>query len=171
MLATTFSSLKCVITASEPPRDYREQLILAQAKLIERLWTLRGHTPRISPIFNSGVCVPLPPVSSEQITALLVRWSQGDEHALDEVITLVYSRLRRMAAWRMNQKERKGHTLQPSDLVNEAFLKLNASARVQWKNRAHFYAVASRAMRQVLVDHARKRKAIKREVEMVPLDE
>jgi len=111
------------------------------------------------------------PVSSEQITALLVRWSQGDERALDKVIPLVYTRLRRMAAWRMNQHERKGHTLQPSDLVNEAFLKLNASAKVQWKNRVHFYAVASRAMRQVLVDHARKRKAIKREVEVVPLDE
>jgi RNA polymerase sigma factor (TIGR02999 family) len=111
------------------------------------------------------------PVSSEQITALLVRWSQGDEHALDKVIPLVYTRLRRMAAWRMNQNERKGHTLQPSDLVNEAFLKLNAPARVQWKNRMHFYAVAARAMRQVLVDHARKRKATKREVEMAPLDE
>jgi RNA polymerase sigma factor (TIGR02999 family) len=111
------------------------------------------------------------PVSSEQITTLLVRWSQGDEHALDQVIPLVYSRLRRLAAWRMNQHERKGHTLQPSDLVNEAFLKLKASAKVQWQNRVHFYAVASRAMRQVLVDHARKRKAVKREVEMVPLDE
>jgi RNA polymerase sigma-70 factor, ECF subfamily len=115
--------------------------------------------------------VSVGPVSSEQITTLLVRWSQGDEHALDQVIPLVYSRLRRMAAWRMNQHERKGHTLQPSDLVNEAFLKLKASAKVQWQNRVHFYAVASRAMRQVLVDHARKRKAVKREVEMVPLDD
>jgi RNA polymerase sigma factor (TIGR02999 family) len=115
--------------------------------------------------------VPVPAISSEQITALLIRWSQGDEHALDEVIPLVYTRLRRMAAWRMNRDERKGHTLQPSDLVNEAFLKLNAAAKVQWKNRMHFYAIASRAMRQVLVDHARKRKAIKREVETVPLDE
>jgi RNA polymerase sigma-70 factor, ECF subfamily len=115
--------------------------------------------------------VSVGPVSSEQITTLLVRWSQGDEHALDQVIPLVYSRLRRMAAWRMNQGERRGHTLQPSDLVNEAFLKLKASAKVQWQNRVHFYAVASRAMRQVLVDHARKRKAVKREVEMVPLDE
>jgi RNA polymerase sigma-70 factor (ECF subfamily) len=115
--------------------------------------------------------VSVGPVSSEQITTLLVRWSQGDEHALDQVVPLVYSRLRRMAAWRMNQYERKGHTLQPSDLVNEAFLKLKASAKVQWQNRVHFYAVASRAMRQVLVDHARKRKAVKREAEMVPLDE
>jgi RNA polymerase sigma-70 factor, ECF subfamily len=115
--------------------------------------------------------VSVGPVSSEQITTLLVRWSQGDEHALDQVVPLVYSRLRRMAAWRINQHERRGHTLQPSDLVNEAFLKLKASAKVQWQNRVHFYAVASRAMRQVLVDHARKRKAVKREVEMVPLDE
>lgn len=110
-------------------------------------------------------------VSSEQITALLVRWSQGDDHALDELIPLVYNRLWRMAAWRMRQNERRGHTLQPSDLVNEAFLKLNVSAKVQWTNRMHFYAVAARAMRQVLVDYARKRKRIKRNVEIVPLDE
>jgi RNA polymerase sigma factor (TIGR02999 family) len=110
-------------------------------------------------------------VSSAQITALLVRWSQGEEHALDELVPLVYNRLRRIAAGRMSQNERKGHTLQPSDLVNEAFLKLNASAKVEWKDRVHFYAVAARAMRQVLVDHARKRKRIKRDVQIVPLDE
>ena len=110
-------------------------------------------------------------ISSEQITALLVRWGQGDDHALDELIPLVYDRLRRIAALRMNQNERKGHTLQPSDLVNEAFLKLNVSAKVQWKDRVHFYAVAARAMRQVLVDHARRRKRIKRDVDVVPLDE
>jgi RNA polymerase sigma factor (TIGR02999 family) len=110
-------------------------------------------------------------ISSEQITALLVRWGQGDDRALDKLIPLVYDRLRRIAAWRMNQNERKGHTLQPSDLVNEAFLKLNVSAKVQWKDRIHFYAVAARAMRQVLVDHARKRKRIKRDVDVVPLDE
>lgn len=115
--------------------------------------------------------MPVTTISSEQITALLVRWGQGDDHALDELIPLVYGRLRRIAAWRMNQNERKGHTLQPSDLVNEAFLKLNVSAKVQWKDRVHFYAVAARAMRQVLVDHARRRKRIKREVDVVPLDE
>ena len=109
--------------------------------------------------------------SSQQITSLLVRWGQGDDHALDELVPLVYDRLRRIAAWRMNQNERKGHTLQPSDLVNEAFLKLNVSAKVQWKDRVHFYAVAARAMRQVLVDHARRRKRIKRDVDVVPLDE
>ena len=115
--------------------------------------------------------MPVANLSSEQVTLLLVRWSQGDDHALDEVVRLVYGRLRRMAAWRMHQNERKGHTLQPSDLVNEAFLKLNASAKVQWKNRVHFYAVAARAMRQVLVDYARRRNRLKREVEVVPLDE
>lgn len=102
---------------------------------------------------------------------MLFRWSHGDDHALDELIPLVYDRLRRIATWRMNQNERKGHTLQPSDVVNEAFLKLNVSAKVQWKDRVHFYAVAARAMRQVLVDHARRRKRIKRDVDVVPLDE
>lgn len=115
--------------------------------------------------------MPVATVSSEQITALLVRWRQGDEHVLDELMPLVYNRLRRMAAWRMRQNERQGHTLQPSDVVNETFLKLHASAKVQWKNRVHFYAVAARAMRQVLVDYARKRKRIKRDVEIVPLYE
>jgi RNA polymerase sigma factor (TIGR02999 family) len=115
--------------------------------------------------------VPATTVSSAQITALLVRWGQGEEHALDDLIPLVYNRLRRIAAGRMYQNERKGHTLQPSDLVNEAFLKLNASAKVQWRDRVHFYAVAARAMRQVLVDHARRRKRIKRDVQIVPLDE
>lgn len=115
--------------------------------------------------------MPVTTTSSQQITALLFRWSHGDDHALDDLIPLVYDRLRRIAAWRMNQNERKGHTLQPSDLVNEAFLKLNVSAKVQWKDRVHFYAVAARAMRQVLVDHARRRKRIKRNVDVVPLDE
>jgi RNA polymerase sigma-70 factor, ECF subfamily len=106
-------------------------------------------------------------VSSEQITALLVRWGEGDDHALDRLVPLIYNRLRRMAVYRL-QNERQGHTLQPSDLVHEAFLKLRGSAKVQWQNRLHFYAVAARAMRQVLVDYARK---YKRRIKTVPLDE
>jgi RNA polymerase sigma factor (TIGR02999 family) len=110
--------------------------------------------------------------SSEQITGLLVRWSQGDDHALDELIPLVYNDLRRMAARRL-QNERSGHTLQPTALANEVFLKLDASAKVPWKNRVHFYAVAARAMRQVLVDYARRRRRDKRggEIDFVHLDE
>lgn len=111
-------------------------------------------------------------LSPKQITGLLVRWSQGDEHALDELIPLVYKDLRRIAARRL-QNERSGHTLQPTALANEIFLKLDASAKVPWKNRSHFYAVAARAMRQVLVDYARRRRRDKRggEIDFVHLEE
>jgi RNA polymerase sigma factor (TIGR02999 family) len=111
-------------------------------------------------------------LSSEQITDLLVLWNQGDDHARDKLIAIVYKDLRRMAARRL-QDERSGHTLQPTALANEAFLKLDASAKVPWKNRTHFYAVAARAIRQVLVDYARRRRRDKRggEIDFVQLDE
>src|SRR5215472_1210982 len=92
--------------------------------------------------------------SAAEITGILVRWSQGDEHALDSLTPLVYRDLRRIAA-RLLRDERSGHTLQPTALVNEAYLKLAGQAKVQWQNRTHFFAVAARAMRQILVDHAR----------------
>jgi RNA polymerase sigma factor (TIGR02999 family) len=107
---------------------------------------------------------------AQDITGLLVRWSQGDEHALDSLTPLVYKDLRRMAAYLL-RSERQGHTLQPTALVNEAYLKLAGQAKLQWQNRAHFLAVAARAMRQILVDHARKRGRIKRDAEILPLDE
>lgn len=122
---------------------------------------------RITATLSSGVYEFMAPTSSQGITAVLVRWSQGEEHALDDLIPLVYERLRRMAMYRLGN-ERQGHTLQPSDLVHEAFLKLRGAAKVQWQNRLHFYAVAARAMRQILVDYARK---YKHRVQIVPLDE
>ena len=110
--------------------------------------------------------------SSAEITGLLARWSQGDEHALDHLAPLVYRDLRRMAA-RLLRNERPGHTLQPTALVNEAYMKLAGDARIQWQNRAHFFAVASRVMRQILVDHARSHGRAKRggRVAVLPLDE
>jgi RNA polymerase sigma-70 factor, ECF subfamily len=110
--------------------------------------------------------------SSAEITGLLVRWSQGDEHALDRLAPLVYRDLRRVAA-RLLRSERPGHTLQPTALVNEAYLKLSGQAKAQWQNRTHFFAVASRVMRQILVDHARSHQRAKRggRTAVLPLEE
>jgi RNA polymerase sigma factor (TIGR02999 family) len=95
------------------------------------------------------------------VTGLLVAWEQGDDEALRRVATLVYDDLRAIAAARL-RGERSGHTLQPTALVHEAYLRLSEQRRRQWKERRQFFAVASRVMRQVLVDHARARQAAKR---------
>jgi len=105
----------------------------------------------------------------EAITALLQRWSEGDDRAVDELVPLVMKDLRRIAQYQM-RGERKEHTLQPTALVNEAYVKLAKQKNKNWENRAHFIAVASRAMRQVLVDYARKRNRKLRKVILVPLD-
>jgi RNA polymerase sigma factor (TIGR02999 family) len=108
--------------------------------------------------------------STAQITAMLLRWNQGDEHALDSLLPLVYSDLHRIAAHQL-RAERRDHTLQPTALINELYLKIGAEARFQFLDRAHFLAVAARAMRQILVDYARKRKSKKRYALMVPLED
>ena len=95
------------------------------------------------------------------VTQLLTDWGQGDPTALEKLLPLVYSELRRLAA-RALQRERRGHTLQPTALVHEAYLKLNDSSNVRIHDRAHFLAIASRLMRQILVDHARTRGRAKR---------
>jgi len=99
--------------------------------------------------------------SSHEITSLLQEWSAGDAAALDRLFPLVYDGLRRLAA-RSLQRERAGHTLQATALVNEAYLKLVDQRRVQWQERAQFFAVAARIMRRILVDHARRHAAAKR---------
>lgn len=107
------------------------------------------------------------------VTVLLHQWRQGDAQALDSLTPLVYQELRRLAAGKLN-RERSGHTLQPTALIHEAFLKLiDHQAREEWRNRAHFFAVASQMMRQILVDHARGHRAEKRGggVANVQLDE
>jgi RNA polymerase sigma factor (TIGR02999 family) len=95
------------------------------------------------------------------ITELLNRWGQGDREALETLLPLVYKELRRLAAHHLRQ-ERRGHTLQPTALVHEAYLRLSGLRETQLQNRAHFYGTAARVMRRVLVDHARKRRALKR---------
>jgi RNA polymerase sigma factor (TIGR02999 family) len=92
--------------------------------------------------------------SPEKITDCLRRWTAGEEDALDALIPMVYKELHRRAAYLM-RNERQGHTLQPSALVNEAYRKLLQAKNVEWQDRRHFFAIASRAMRQVLVEYAR----------------
>ena len=92
----------------------------------------------------------------KSITELLVAWSDGDRAALDELVPLVHSELRRIARNYM-RGERKGHTLQTTALINEAYTRLVDQKHVRWQNRAHFLAIASELMRRILVDYARRR--------------
>jgi RNA polymerase sigma-70 factor, ECF subfamily len=103
----------------------------------------------------------LGPTNSQEVTSLLKAWSQGDASALDRLTPLLYDELRRLAHGYMRH-ERAGHTLQTTALVNEAYLRLVDVKQVAWQDRAHFFAVAARAMRRVLVDAARSRAAVKR---------
>jgi RNA polymerase sigma factor (TIGR02999 family) len=98
----------------------------------------------------------MPESSPAQVTHLLLAWGQGDEVALDRLIPIVHAELRRVARRQMGH-ERVGHTLQATALVHEAYLKLIDIRQVQWQNRAHFFAISSRLMRRILVDHARAR--------------
>ncbi len=98
---------------------------------------------------------------SGDITGLLVKAGAGDRHALDSMFPLVYAELRRLAGGQL-RRERPGHTLGVSGLVNEAYLKLVDQTQVDWRGREHFYAIAARAMRQILIDYARRRNAGKR---------
>jgi len=108
--------------------------------------------------------------SPNSITQLLIDWREGDDTALDRLMPLVYDEMRRMAH-RYMQRERPGHTLETSDLLNDAYLRLVDHKGMHWQNRAHFYAVAAQAMRRILVDHARTRNARKRRVDLVDLDQ
>ena len=90
------------------------------------------------------------------VTELLLAWSDGDNGALERLVPLVEAELRRLARAHMG-KERRGHTLQTTALVNEAFLRLTDARRVRWQDRAHFLGISARLMRRVLVDHARAR--------------
>ncbi len=99
--------------------------------------------------------------SRQEITRLLVKWSEGDQAALSELMPLVYSELRRLARHHL-RRERPDHTLQSTALVHEAYLRLVEQKKAHWKSRAHFFAVAAQLMRRILVDHARHHRAAKR---------
>ncbi|MCL4794548.1 MAG: sigma-70 family RNA polymerase sigma factor [Bryobacteraceae bacterium] len=95
------------------------------------------------------------------VTRLLADWSQGNQGAFEQLAPAVYDELRRLAA-RYLSRERAGHTLQPTALVHEAFLRLIDQSRVEWQGRAHFFGVAAQMIRRILVDHARAHQAAKR---------
>ena len=112
------------------------------------------------------------PALPDEVTQLLIDWSKGDKAALERLVPLVHSELRRLAR-RHLAKEHPGHTLQTSALINEAYIRLIDQTTVQWQNRAHFFAVAAQVMRHILVDHARAYLCAKRGggAQKVPLDE
>ena len=123
--------------------------------------------PRV-PMAHSGEAAASP----EDITELLLAWSEGNHDALEKLTPLVYGELHRLAHHYM-AGERTGHTLQSTALVNEAYVRLVQTNRMQWRNRAHFFAVSAQIMRRILVDFARSRQYAKRggRAPMVSLDD
>jgi RNA polymerase sigma factor (TIGR02999 family) len=114
----------------------------------------------------------MPTSAPKELTQLLLAWSQGDQAALDQLLPLVNAELRRLAAHYM-RRERPGHTLQTSALVNEAYLRLIDQQQVHWQNRTHFFGIAAQLMRRILLDHARRHHQARRGggLRLVPLDE
>lgn len=104
--------------------------------------------------------------STQHVTQLLLAWGNGDQAALDQLMPLVYDDLRRLAK-RYMRGQQAGHTLQTTALVNEAYLRLIDSSRVNWQNRAHFYAISAQLIRRVLIDFARSKNSLKRGGEQI----
>ncbi len=100
--------------------------------------------------------------STHDVTRLLQAWSSGAAQASEQLLPLIYDQLRRIAREYM-RRERPGHTLQPTALVHEAYLRLTRGEPIEWQGRAHFYNLAARAMRRILVNHARDRQRLKRQ--------
>lgn len=103
----------------------------------------------------------IPNTSADEITHLLISWSDGDQQALERLVPLIHDSLRRLAA-NFLRRERGDHTLETANLVNEAFLRIVDQEQIRWKDRAHFFAIAGKTMRRILVDHARRRQSAKR---------
>jgi RNA polymerase sigma factor (TIGR02999 family) len=114
---------------------------------------------------------PMSPQPTDRITRLLQAWHDGDTAARDELMPLVYDELHRLASGYM-RRERPGHTLQTTALLNEAYLRLIGQSRTDWRSRAQFFGIAAQFMRRILVDHARARLSAKRQGGLAePLDE
>jgi RNA polymerase sigma factor (TIGR02999 family) len=132
-------------------------------------------TPDLTRLYSWNFGKEIPEMNqpaTQDITRLLLAWGAGDKAALDELMPLVYAELRKLARGFMRH-QRPDHTLQTTALVNEAYLRLIDSSRVNWQNRTHFFAISAQLMRRILVDFARARKSLKRggEVQKVELDE
>ncbi len=109
----------------------------------------------------SGTPVPLSDPPASELTHLLEEWKGGDPQALERLLPQVYDELRRLAS-RHLRRERRGHTLETHDLIHEVFLRLDGARQIDWRDRAHFFAMAARLMRRILVEHARSRSTDKR---------
>ncbi|AMY09485.1 RNA polymerase sigma factor [Luteitalea pratensis] len=136
-----------------------------QLSLPSPVWGPRPSTPtepEVSPSLWQNRHLHMPSTDeAPDVTGLLLAWSNGDQEALDRLIPLVQSELHRLAHRHMSE-ESKAHALQTTALVNEAYVRLIDGSRIQWQNRAHFFAVSARLMRRILVDSARARKTLKR---------
>lgn len=120
-----------------------------------------GHDQEVPQEGSSRSVRPWSSERQPEITRLLERWSDGDEEAGERLFEVVYQELRQIAVGHM-LGERTGHTLQPTALVHEAFLRLRATSGVEWRGRKHLYALVSRIIRRILIDHARRTNARKR---------
>lgn len=136
---------------------------------IPHLWLILGS--QLEPPYK-GVVPRLTDQQADNVTQLLIELSNGDREAVDHLLPVIYDELRKLAANYL-RRERPDHTLQPTALVHEAYLRLVDQTRVNWQNRAHFFGVAAQIMRRLLVDHARKHNAEKRgqEFQKLSLDE
>lgn len=132
----------------------------------QEIWAYNAWLTEGSSVFSACGAMS----DRHQITELLDKWNRGDQQALDDLTAIVYRELRRLAANYL-RKERPGHTLQPTALVHEAFVRLVEQGGLNFQSRAHFFGVAARLMRQILVDHARRRNAGKRGAPKVSLTE
>ena len=123
-------------------------------------------------MLESATMTTLTSLTGDNLTGLLLEWREGDKAALDRLTPLVYDELRRIAH-RYVQRERDGHTLQTTALVNEAYLRLAGQQKVDWQNRAHFFAVTAQVMRHILIDHARRRHYVKHggELLQIPIED
>jgi len=125
------------------------------------------YTPRTTGVEGFGLSGMS---DTHEVTLLLAEWAKGNQKALDDLTPLVYRELRQLAAGYL-RKERPGHTLQPTALVHEAYARLVDQTNPTWQSRSHFFGVAARLMRQILVDHARRKHAGKRAGVQVPFNE
>ena len=145
-------------TASRPTQIQRKRQDLL------RLFRWRGHcTPRTTVPLGfrtSHAARALAEGPPRDGTLLLARWRGGDDEALDQLVSLIYQELRRLAGRYLN-RESPGRTLQTHDLIHEAFLRLIGQRHVDWQNRAHFFGIAAQMMRRILTDHARRRSYVK----------
>jgi len=134
--------------------------------------TKKGKNSHGAGIFQPKVNCLLDDTSPNEITQQLIAWSNGDEAALEKLIPAVYQELRRMADYYL-RRENPDHSLQPTALVHEAYLRLIDQTKVEWHNRAHFFGVAAQMMRRILIDHAKTKHRVKRggDAVKVELDE